>query len=58
MRECAPVIVTEALAGGREVGGGGPAGIHIVPCLFKVYASFTYYHLPGEIPNLHYQSSE
>lgn len=42
------MIVTEAGAGGRERGGGGeggPAGIHIVPGLFKVYASFTYYLL-------------
>lgn len=34
------VIVTEAGAGGRG-GGEGPAGILIVPDLFKVYALFT-----------------
>ena len=60
---CAPVIVTEAGAGGREGGGGGgdgeggPAGIHIVPGLFKVYASLTYYPLSGAILNRPFQLS-
>ncbi len=60
---CVLVIVTEAWAGGREGGGGGgkgkggPAGIHIVPGLFKVYASFTYYPLSGGILNRPFQLS-
>lgn len=41
---CALVIVTEAGTerGEREIGG-GPAGIHVLPGLFKVYVSFFYY---------------
>lgn len=41
----------------KEEEKGGPVGIHIVPGLFKVYASFTYHLLPGEILNWPFQLS-
>jgi len=43
VRVCVFVIVTEAWAERREREiGGGPAGIHILPGLFKVYALLIY----------------